>query len=65
MTGVDNFKNLSSGAKKLWLEINKKGYFNFNSEENVLKFLLDESLRKGQYKKSEYLEELINDIKYY
>jgi len=58
MTGIDDYKNLTLGAKKLWKEINKKGYFNFNSEENILKFLYEESLRKGQYKKAEYLKEL-------
>ena len=55
---VDNYKNLSLGAKKLWKEINKKGFFSFNTEENILIFLYDEAIKKGQYKKAEYLKEL-------
>jgi septal ring-binding cell division protein DamX len=62
VSGVDK---LSAGAKKLWIEINKKGLFKFNTEENILKALYDEAIRKGQYKKAEYLQELIKDVEYY
>ena len=55
---IDDYKNLSLGAKKLWKEINKKGFFNFNTEENILIFLYDEAIKKGQYKKAEYLKQL-------
>jgi hypothetical protein len=58
LLGIDNFKNLSSGAKKIWSDANKKGYFKFGSEENVFLTLYEEALRKGQYKKAEYLYEL-------
>lgn len=62
---VSGINKLSAGAKKLWLEINKKGFFKFNTEENILLFLYDEAIRKGQYKKAEYLRELYDNIKYY
>lgn len=62
---VSGIKNLSAGAKKLWIEINKKGLFKYNSEENILKFLYDEAIRKGQYKKSEYLKELFDSVRYF
>lgn len=62
VSGIDK---LSAGAKKLWIEINKKGLFKFNTEENILKALYDEAIRKGQYKKAEYLQELIKDVEYY
>jgi len=58
MTGIDDYKNLSLGAKKLYKEINQKGFFKFNSEENILIFLYDEAIKKGQFKKAEYLKEL-------
>lgn len=60
---VSGINKLSAGAKKLWLEINKKGFFKFNTEENILLFLYDEAIRKGQYKKAEYLRELYDNIK--
>jgi hypothetical protein len=59
---VSGIGKLSAGAKKLWIDINKKGYFNFNTEENILLFLYDEAVRKGQYKKAEYLRELYDNI---
>lgn len=62
---VSGINKLSAGAKKLWLEINKKGFFKFNTEENILLFLYDEAIRKGQYKKAEYLRELYDNVKYY
>jgi len=62
---ISGIENVSSGAKKLWLDINKKGLFKFNTEENILKFLYDESIRKGQFKKAEYLKELIDKVNYY
>ena len=58
MSGIDDYKNLSLGAKRLYKEISKKGFFKFNSEENILIFLYDEAIKKGQYKKAEYLKEL-------
>jgi len=57
-TSINDYKNLSLGAKKLWKDINKKGFFKYNTEENILIFLYDEAIKKGQYKKSEYLKEL-------
>lgn len=61
---ISGLQNVSAGAKKLWLEINKKGLFKYNTEENILRFLYDEALRKGQFKKAEYLNELLNDVVY-
>jgi hypothetical protein len=57
---VNEFRGLSAGAKKLWVDIGKKGYFKFNTPDNILKFLYNECLLKGQYKKCEYIKELIN-----
>lgn len=62
---VSGIGKISAGAKKLWIDINKKGYFKFNSEENILKFFYDEAIRKGQFKKAEYLKELLKNINYY
>ena len=57
---VNEFRGLSTGAKKLWIDIGKKSYFKFNTPINILNFLYDEYLIKGQYKKCEYIKELIN-----
>lgn len=60
----DAFSNVSKSAKKLWLDINKKGLFKYNSEKNILMSLYDEAIRKGQFKKAELLRELYNDVRY-
>jgi hypothetical protein len=52
---------ISAGAKKLWLSINKRNLFKYNSEENVLNFLYQEALKKKQYKKATLLKELMED----
>jgi hypothetical protein len=62
---ISGIEKVSKGAQKLFQEINKKGFFKFNSEENILSFLYDEAIRKGQYKKASYLKELLSDVRYY
>lgn len=62
---IGSIGKISAGANKLWIEINKKGLFMFNSEENILASLYDEAIRKGYYKKAEYLKELIKNVTYY
>jgi hypothetical protein len=62
LLGFNDYKDLSTGAKKLWLDINKAGLFMFNTEEVVLSLLYDEALKKGQFRKSSYIKELLNWI---
>jgi hypothetical protein len=58
MLGIGNYKNLSAGAKKIWIDTNKKGYFKFNTPKFIFLQLYEDALSKGQYKKAEYLREL-------
>lgn len=60
LLGIGAFHNLSSGAKKLWMDINKKGFFKFNTEENVLKFLRKEYLSKNMKTKVKLIDELLS-----
>jgi hypothetical protein len=58
LLGIGSYKNLSAGAKKIWIDTNKKGYFKFNTPKFIFLQLYEDALSKGQYKKAEYLYEL-------
>lgn len=60
LLGLTQYKDLSNPAKKLWVDINKKGLLKFNTEESVLQILYNEAIRKGQYAKATYIKELLN-----
>jgi len=58
MLGIGSYKNLSAGAKKIWIDTNKKEYFKFNTPKFIFLQMYEDALSKGQYKKAEYLREL-------